>query len=184
MERNHVLGKFGFGKWVLLRHLLKVHFRKLTKFGFKFGCRLRLQLPLKKLTRLRARLDGAYCASEFWGSCFLFFFFFFFFSQHKWTVIALFMHMDSLCRRESALFISPTTTLFRKKILKMGYTTLLTHLKIILIQSFQFSFFSKIICIQMDPSYFENLTIDYMFFIFLTHTSNFVTIGYYLLHDA
>ena len=33
-------------------------------------------------------------------------------------------------------------------------------------------------------TYFENLIIDYMFFIFLTHMSNFVIIGYYLLYDA
>ena len=36
----------------------------------------------------------------------------------------------------------------------------------------------------MDPTYFENLTIDDMFFIFLTHMSKFVLIGYYLLYDA
>ena len=35
---------------VVLRHLLIVQFRKLTKFGFKLGYRLRLPLPLKKLT--------------------------------------------------------------------------------------------------------------------------------------
>ena len=47
-----------------------------------------------------------------------------------------------------------------------------------------FSVFSKISCIRTDSTYFENLTIDYMFFIFLTHMSNFVIIGYYLPYDA
>ena len=135
LERNLVLGNLGFGKWVLLRHLLIVHFRKLTKFGFKFGCRLRLQLLLKQLTWLRARMDWAYCAFEFWVSRFLFFFSFY---NHVWTATAQFMHMDSLCKRQSALFTGPTTTLLRKKILKMGPTALFTHLKIILLQCFHF----------------------------------------------
>ena len=74
--------------------------------------------------------------------------------------------------------------ILKKNILKMGPTALFTHLKIILLQCFQFSVFSKISYIQMDPTYFDNLTIDYMFFIFLTHMSNFVIIRYYLLYDA
>ena len=56
-------------------------------------------------------------------------FFFFFFL----------MHVFHCFRRHRALFTGPTTTLFRKKILKMGPTTLFTHLKIILLQYFQFS---------------------------------------------
>ena len=63
---------------------------------------------------------------------------------------ALFMHMDSLCRRQSVLFMGPTISLFRKKNLKMGLTVLFTHLKIILLQYFQFSDFNKINCIQID----------------------------------
>ena len=39
----------------------------------------------------------------------------------------------------------------QKKILKMGPMTLFTHLKIILLQCFQFLVFSKISCIQTDP---------------------------------
>ena len=74
--------------------------------------------------------------------------------------------------------------LYSEKILKMGPMALFTHLKIILLQRFQFSVFRKISCIQIDPTCFENLTIDYMFFIFLTHMSNLVIIRYYLLYDA
>ena len=113
-------------------------------------------------------------------------FIFSFFFQRVWTITLLFMHMDSLCRRQCALFTGPTTTLFRNKIyiLKMGPTTLFTHSKIILLRYFQFSVFSKVSCIRTEPTYFENLTTDYMFFIFLTHMSNFVIIGYYLLYDA
>ena len=66
----------------------------------------------------------------------------------------------------------------------MGPKGLFTHLKIILLQSFQFSVFSKISCIRTDHKIFENLTIDYMSFIFLTHMSNFVIIGYCLIYDA
>ena len=94
------------------------------------------------------------------------------------------MHMDSLCRGQSALFTGPITSLLRKKILKMGPTALFTHLEIILLQCLQFSVFSKISCIRTDPTYFENLTIDYKIFIFLTHMSNFVIIGKYLLYHA
>ena len=61
----------------MLWHLLIVHFRKLINFGFKFGCRLTLQHPAKKLTWLRAHLHLAYCASTFSVSRFLFSFFFF-----------------------------------------------------------------------------------------------------------
>ena len=110
--------------------------------------------------------------------------FFFSFFRHIWTVTILFMHMDSLCKRQSALFTGPTTTLCRKNILKMGPTALFNHSKIILLRYFQFSAFSKISCIQTNPTYFENLTIDYIFFIFLTDMSKFLIIGYYLLYDA
>ena len=48
----------------------------------------------------------------------------------------------TLYRRHCALFTRPITTLFRKKKnLKMGPTVLFTHLKIILLQCFQFSVF-------------------------------------------
>ena len=130
-------------------------------------------------------LHLGYCASMFLVWRFFFFCFcFFFFFQRVWIITALFMQMDSPCKRQSALFTGPTTTLFRKKILKTGTTALSTHLKIILLQCFQFSVFSKISYIRTDPTYLENLTIDYIFFIFLTHMPNFVIIGYYLLYDA
>ena len=66
----------------------------------------------------------------------------------------------------------------------MGVTALFTHLKIIFLQYFQLSVFDKLSCIQTDPTYSENLTIDFMFFIFSTLMSNFVIVGYYLLYDA
>ena len=66
----------------------------------------------------------------------------------------------------------------------MGVMTLIMNLKIIFLEYFQLSFFNKLCCIQTDSTYFENLTIEYMFFIFSTHMSNFVIIGYYLLYDA
>ena len=188
---------------------------KLIKFGFKFGCRLTLQHPVKKLTWLRGRLHLADCASTFLVSSFLFFFFSahmnnnytvhahgftvqelhlaycastflvsLFFFQRIWIVTTLFMHMDSLCKRQSALFTRPTTTLFRKQILKTGTTALSTHLKIILWQCFQFSVFSKISYFRTDLTYLENLTIDHIFFIFSTHMPNFVIIGYCLLYGA
>ena len=67
-------------------------------------------------------------------SCIAFFFFFFCF--HVCTVHVLFM--------------GPTTTLFRKKKLKMGSTVLFTHLKIILLQCFQFSISATISSIQTN----------------------------------
>ena len=62
----------------------------------------------------------------------------------------------------------------------MGVTALFTHLKIIFQQCFQLSVFNKLSCIQTDLTYFENLTIDYKFFLFSPLMSNFVIIGYYL----
>ena len=47
-------------------------------------------------------------------------------------------HGFIVCERQSAQFIEPKTTLFRKKILKMGPMMLLTHLKITLLQGFLF----------------------------------------------
>ena len=62
---------------------------------------------------------------------------------------ALFMHMDSLCRRQSALFMGPTTTLFRKKKFKNeSHGTIHTFKNYFAIV---FSVFSKINCIQTDP---------------------------------
>ena len=72
----------------------------------------------------------------------------------------------------------------KKYILKMGPKAWFTYLKIILLQCFLFSVFKKISCIWTNPTYSKNLTIDYMFSIFLTHISNFVIFGYYLLYDA
>ena len=128
-------------------------------------------------------MDWAYCASAFWISCFPFLFPFFFFlacMNSNFTV-----HAHGFTVHEIRCTVHRTYNNFmKKKILKMGTTALFTHLKIILLQCFQFSVFSKISCIRMDPTYFENLTIDYMFFIFLTQMSNLVIIGYYLLYDA
>ena len=147
---------------------------------FFFSARMNSNCTVRAHGFTMQELHLAYCASTFLVSRFLFFFFF----QRVWIVTALFMHMDSLCKRQSALFTGPTTTLFRKKILKTRTTALSTHLKIISLQCFQFSVFSKISCIRTDPTYLENLTINYIFFIFLTHMSNFVKIGYYLLYDV
>ena len=68
----------------------------------------------------------------------------------------------------------------KKKHIKMGVTALFSPLKIIFQTCFQLSVFNKLSFIQTDPTYFENLTIDYMFFLFSPLMSNFVIIGYYL----
>ena len=57
--------------------------------------------------------------------------------------------------RQITLFITVHRThshfIQEKKILKMGFMVLFTHLKIILLQCFQFSVLTKISCIQTDP---------------------------------
>ena len=97
--------------------------------------------------------------------CICNFFFFFFFAplvHGTWT-----MHLSLwtitytiLARRLHCTWdIVPCTRtvhgthnhFIQKKILKMGPTILFIHLKIILLQYFQFSIFSKISCIQTDP---------------------------------
>ena len=75
-------------------------------------------------------LDRNYVA---FGVCILLFAFFF--SSH---VFQAFRDNYHCSRTVVALFMKPTATLFRKKILKMGLTSLFTHLKIILLQCFQF----------------------------------------------
>ena len=112
---------------------------------------------------------GLFLHLRFAFSVFFFFFFFFFF----FTRFALGDNYH--CSRIIAtLFMGPTTTLFRKKILKMGPTALFTHLKIILLQCFQFSVSTKISCIQMDPQYLFGLCVHinasdvfWLFFFFL-----------------
>ena len=69
----------------------------------------------------------------------LFFFLFLFFFFHAFPA---FREKNYCSRTVAALFMGPTTTLFRKNILKMGPTVLFTHLKIILLQCFQFLIFS------------------------------------------
>ena len=138
----------------MLRYLLIVHFRKLTKFHCKFGCRLWLQLPLKNLRSLRARLDWAYCAYAFWVSRFLFFFF-----KRMNSNSTVHAHGFTVQETKCTIHRSYNHFILKKKILKMGPTALFTVLKISLLQYFQFSIFSKISCIRIDPTYFENLTI-------------------------
>ena len=67
---------------------------------------------------------------------FAFFFFFLCMRLSFYIQSALFMQCSHTIH---ALFTGPTTTLFRKKILKMGLMALFIHLKIILLQYFQFS---------------------------------------------
>ena len=110
--------------------------------------------------------------------------FFLFFFQRVWIVTVLFMHMI-YCAGDKVHYSQDWQPLYSEKnILKKGPIALFTHPKIILLWYFQFLAFNKISCIRMDPTYFENLTIDYVFFIFLIHMSNSVINGYYLLYDV
>ena len=83
--------------------------------------------------------------SKFTFSAF-FFFFSFFFPRAFYFLrqLSQFTHYNSTVHDTHNHFIS-------KKILKMGPTILFTHLKIILLQYFQFSILTKISCIQIDP---------------------------------
>ena len=111
---------------------------------------------------------------------FTFFFFFLASMNNNGTI-----HAHGFTAQGTKCTIHSTYNHFIKKnILKMGTTALFTHLKVMLLQYFQLSVFSKLSCIWADHTYYENVTIDYMFFIFWTHMSNFVIIGYYLQYDA
>ena len=129
-------------------------------------------------------LHLAYCAYTFLVSRFHFFFFFFFlFPAHMNSNCTVQSHGFSV--QEAKCTIHRTFTHFvQKKILKTVITALSTHLKIILQPCFSLLVFSKRSYIRTDPTNLENLTIDYIFFIFFPHMSNFVIIGYYLLYDA
>ena len=111
---------------------------------------------------------------------------YFFFFSPAWVKSSCTVHAHGFNVRETKSTVHRTYKHFfqEKNILKMSRKALFTHLKIILLQYFPFSVFSKISCIWTDLAYFENLTIDYMFSIFLKHISNFVIFGYYLLYDA
>ena len=93
---------------------------------------------------LSMRLDRVYDST--FAFAFSFFFFFFFDAC---------VSEDIEYRSVGPVYCSwdPQVLYLRKKKLKMGPTTLFAHLKIILLQCFQFSIFSKISCIQTDPKY-------------------------------
>ena len=82
--------------------------------------------------RFCERLDRNYLASGV-----LRFGFFFFFLSFFYVFQLLGDKFNCSCIVHS-LFTGPTTTLFRKKILKMGPMALFTYLKIILLEYFQF----------------------------------------------
>ena len=89
----------------------------------------------------KQRLDTAYNASVM---CLAFLFFFFF----VYVCVCVEKCVLWLSSGSRALFMGPTNLFFLTKLLlKMGLTSLFTYLKIILLQFFQFSVFSKINCI-------------------------------------
>ena len=77
----------------------------------------------------------------------VFFFFFFFFSAAMVDPSSVNRHLCTVHGPHKLHFLSTFS-------LKMGHTALFTHLKIILLQCFQFSVFSfsKISSIQTDPN--------------------------------
>ena len=93
-------------------------------------------------------LDRNYCVWRF-GFCFFFFFFFSFtcfqLLETNFTVHVL--QQYCLC----TVYGTHRHFIQKKKFLKLGPTVLFTHLKIILLQYFQFSISVKISCIQMNP---------------------------------
>ena len=94
---------------------------------------------IRLIQTLSECLDRNYVAS---GVCILLLFFF-----HAFPAFRDNYH----CSHTVHALLGPTTTLFRKKILKMGLTVLFTHLKIILLQCFQFLVSATISSIQTDP---------------------------------
>ena len=112
------------------------------------------------------------------------FFFLFFFSARMNSNCTVHAHGFTVGETKCTVHGTYDHFVQKKKILKTRTTALSTHLKIILLQCFQFSVFSKISCIRIGLTYLGNLTIDYIFFIFLTHMPNFVIIRYYLLYYA
>ena len=99
------------------------------------------------------RLRFVFCDFLF----FIYYLFFYFyhvfqlFQETKITVYVLFITVHAFF---NALFTGHTIPLFKKKILKMGHTVLFTHLQIILLQYFQFSFLVKINCTKMKSKIF------------------------------
>ena len=113
---------------------------------------------------------------------FPYFIYFFIFPAHMNSNCTV--HAHGFTVQETKCTVHRTYNHFiQKKNIKNGSQSTIHLFEIILLRNFQFLVFSKISFIRTDPTYFQNLTIDYMFFIFLTHMSNFVIIGYYLLYD-
>ena len=94
-------------------------------------------LPLKNLKKLCECLDSTEsCVHVFQFYVFQFFFFFY---SYAWTVTSYGFALQETKITIHILFITIHSTVYAQKILKMGLTVLFTHLKIILLQYFQFS---------------------------------------------
>ena len=77
--------------------------------------------------------------------------------------------MDLLCRRQLPLFMHCSSTVYIFKNIKMDPTVLFTHLKIILLQCFQFLVSAKISCIQLDPEIAFHICVSFFFLLLHTH---------------
>ena len=93
-----------------------------------------------------------------------FFFFVYFFSRNFWPIPLCTVHWSH------KLYFSITFSL------KIGHTTLSTHLKIILLQCFQFSV--KISCIQTDPKNKNYFTIQLIFAII--HGTHYIFLALFM----
>ena len=171
-----------FKVWLMgtLKAFINISFQKINKVWLQILLQTKTTTSIKKINMITCPFGlGSlrHCVLSFK------FRLFFFFSTR--ININCTVHVHGFTVQEKKCTVHRTYNHFIEKyILKMRMTTLFTHLKIIFLQSFKFSVFSKISCIGKDPTHFENQNIDYMFFIFLTDLSNFVIIGYYLLYDA
>ena len=131
-------------------HLVIHHLASYSYLFISVSCKLsscRLSSPKLSSCKLCAHLESTKSCSVFYLSSFALFFFFFFLiqPQHltKFSMNSAFVH----CSWTHKFHFSATFSL------KMGSATLFTHLKIILLQCFQFQFSvsATISSIQMDP---------------------------------
>ena len=91
---------------------------------------------LRKAYHILVRFGSAFAHFAFSlssSSIFIFYFFFSVLINSNWYYSCMWLHCAGDKVTFHTIFMRPTTTLFRKKILKIGHTTLFTHLKIILL---------------------------------------------------
>ena len=125
-----------------LKAFINSSFLEINKFLLQVWLLTNTTTPTKKNNMTKCSLELGLLRVYVLSLPFPLFSFSFF--RRVWTVTILFMHMDSLCKRQSAPFTGPTTTLSGKNIIKNGsHSTIHPFKNYFALVFFSFQFLAK-----------------------------------------